>query len=55
MSRVSYGKRLDLTIGSGFFLVVRSPLFVAAENNGCGVVTDTMDTFDFELLLYICE
>lgn len=36
-------------------LVVPLPLLVAAENIDCGVVTDTMDTFDLELLLYIGE
>lgn len=38
-----------------WFLVVQLPLLVAAENIDCGVATDTMDTFDLELLLYICE
>lgn len=51
MSRVGYGKRVDLIIGF-FFLggVVWSP---AAVNNDYGVVTDTMDTSDLELLLVL--
>lgn len=52
MSRVGYGKRVDLIIG--FFFggggVVWSP---AAVNNDYGVVTDTMDTSDLELLLVL--
>lgn len=33
-----------------WFLVVQFPLLVAAESTDCGAVTDTMDTFDLELL-----
>lgn len=54
MSRIGYGRRVDLIIGSVFFGCVVTFFNGCSEQYDYGVVTDTMDTFDLELLLLCC-
>lgn len=50
MSCVSYRKKVDLV-----FVCAVTFVGSCSEQYDCCVVANTVDTFDLELLLYICE